>query len=498
VETDQREFRPALLAIALFAALSLYCGLRSEGFIAADACTHYLAARYAWQSPINFVDVWNRPLVTLLYAGPAWIGGRAAVRALCMVVAVGCGLVGWSIARGQGLKQPVLALIFTLGQPLLFLHSFDAMTELPFALVLGLAFLAWQKKQYWLAAALVAWTPLARPEGFGFVAMTAFGLLVSGKWWPIVLLPMPIILWDLAGWQITGHSHPWWRWLIDSWPYSEQSLYGRGYLLTFVALMPAVVSPIVLPAVIVGVCRSFVPAPLADTTVKPRPPGRTLQILGNHKSLCIFLTAAIPMFVLIVHSLLYWRGKMASFGEPRYMLVVAPFWGVLAARGWQFVWDRLHWQHALRWAGGAVMLPIAINMIHPAVPIGLPHDWESARQMARWYQDRYGAAGADRVIAGHPGVVYFLGVNPRRLPAIGPNSLKFAPPGTVMIWDPIFSAVNASSDCALSLDQIRQAGWQEIATAPDLYEPNPDAITRKIRDPADQKSHWHVFMRIAG
>ncbi len=50
----------------------------------------------------------------------------------------------------------MLALIFTLGQPLLFLHSFSELTELPFALVVGLAFLSYQRRRWWWMAALAA------------------------------------------------------------------------------------------------------------------------------------------------------------------------------------------------------------------------------------------------------------------------------------------------------------------------------------------------------
>ena len=163
--TTRGTFLPGLAAIVLFAGLSFYCATHSEGFITGDACMHYLSARYAHSSHQNFVDVWNRPLTIGLYALPAWLGGRAAVRFTAMLVAIACGLVGCKIAAVQGARRPVLALIFTLAQPMLFLHSFGEMTELPFALVLGLAFLAYQARWFFLAAALTAWLPLGRPEG---------------------------------------------------------------------------------------------------------------------------------------------------------------------------------------------------------------------------------------------------------------------------------------------------------------------------------------------
>ena len=38
-------------------------------------------------------------------------------------------------------------------------------------------------------------------------------------------------------------------------------------------------------------------------------------------------------------------------------------------------------------------------------------------------------------------------------------------PGTLLIWDPIFSETNASADNTLTLTEIRQAGWKELSRA---------------------------------
>ena len=246
-----------LLALAIFAGLSTFCSFHSEGFIADDACTHYLSARFAFSSPLHFVDVWDRPLAIALYAGPAHFGGRQAVRAVCMLVAIGCALVAWRIAAVQGVKWPVLALLFTLGQPMLFLHSFEEMTELPFALVLGLAFLAWQSRRFYLAAALAAWLPLGRPEGFGILVLLVGALLLHRKWFALLLLPLPLLLWDWVGWSISHAAGPWYRWLFDCWPYASKSSYGHGQLLALVAVLPTIVSPLVMPAMILGIGRSL-------------------------------------------------------------------------------------------------------------------------------------------------------------------------------------------------------------------------------------------------
>src|ERR1700687_4030040 len=132
--------RTAVLAISAFAVCSIAAAVRSRGFIESDGATHYLFARHAFEQPIYFLDIWGRPLCTALFAAPAWFRGLLGVRLTSLVLGIAWALISAAIARGQGYRWPVLALIFTLGQPLLFLHSFSELTELPFALVVGLAF----------------------------------------------------------------------------------------------------------------------------------------------------------------------------------------------------------------------------------------------------------------------------------------------------------------------------------------------------------------------
>ena len=474
--------RTRLLAIAIFAILSCYCAFTSQGFVAADACMHYLYARFAIHEPAYLVDVWGRPLVTALYVLPAAWGGRLAVRCVCLVVAILSADVAYQIARGQKLRWPVLALLFTLGQPLLFLYSFGEMTELPFALLLGLAFLAYQRKFFWLMACLVALSPLARPEGFGFLLLAGLALLYQRRSQWILVLPIPLVAWDIAGWIVTHHQGHWYRWLIDAWPYASQSLYGHGNVLSFVAQLPVIVSPLVLPATLLGIGRTFTrePAEAHD---------------DRHLLHCRRWLALIPLLVLVAHSLLYWTGRLASFGEIRYLLVVAPLWGVLSAQGWEWVFARFQWRHPLAWATAAILAPIVINFYHSVVPIGLSTDWKIAQSLATWL-DSPRVQGRPMLMAAHPGLFYFLDISPR-----DPTRTRFwkgdevtaRKPNTILIWDPIYGDQNASQSAAITLDSIRRAGWREIRrinASKDVLAPRPDLAKLP---PDDAHRAWHVF-----
>lgn len=474
-----------VLALLLFAGLSLTCAVLSDGFVTADACTHYLYARFVFSDPINLVDVWARPFCTALYAVPARFGGRLGVRATALLIAIGCALVAWRISRGQRDRWPVLALVLTLGQPLLFVHSFSEMTELPFALLLGWAFLAYQQRRYALAALLAGLTPTARPEGFGFVLLAGLALALQKRWQALLLLPLPLAAWDIGGWILTNRPGPLWRWLIDAWPWSTHGLYGSGSAFTYLAELPIIVSPLILPATIIGISQSF------RSIVRVREESQDLEALDErkdlHLSICRAMTAVIPLFVLAVHTLLRARGTFGSFGEPRYLLVVAPFWGVLSARGWEWVFSRLNWKHPVGWASVTVLFPVLINVIHPAVPIHLGKDWQKARRFAQWYQGSDVRRSYPTIIAAHPGIFFFLDRDPNvanRTVGFTRGTIEHPPARALLVWDPEFSRRNANVEETATLDAIRHAGW-----LPDL------SFDELLNGPvqSDSENHWHVF-----
>jgi hypothetical protein len=459
-----------VLVIAIFVVLSLTCAVLSDGFVAADACTHYLFARYAFADPVNLVDVWARPLCTLLYALPARLPGRLGVQVTSIAVAVGCALVAGAIAKGQGHRRPELAVLFTVGAPLFFLYSFAEMTELPFALVLGGALLAYQRRQFALLALFAALLPTARPEGFGFVLLAGAAIVAHRRWIALPILLLPLVAWDVAGWLLTARQGHWWMWLIHAWPWSPENAYGRGSIFTFVAALPLVVPPLLLPAMIAGLWRGALSFPLSRGD-------------RRKEGICEFLIAAIPLSVLILHSLLRWSGKFGTLGEPRYLLITAPLWGVLCARGWENIFDRLQWRHVLAFALPAVCLPAVVNLFYPVVPVHATNDWQTARRFAEIYRGSSLHERYPHVIASHVGIYYYLGIDPTshgREDSFNQAVIEHPPAGAILVWDPVFSASNANTEDTSTLDAIRSAGWSED------YE-----VSDQLGD------HWHVFERKA-
>lgn len=466
VAPPQRHPRAILIAVLIFAALSTLCAWWGDGFLEADAATHYLYARRAFHDPALFLDVWGRPVCTGIYAIPAALGGLHAVRFTSLLLALGTAELVRRIAAGQGFGRPSLAFIFTLSQPLVFLHSFSELTELPFAFLLAGAFLAYQHRQFALMAILAGLLPAARPEGFGFGLLAAIALLAHRRWLALPLLALPLCLWNYLGWWMwdnpdysaltlgpiaIGRYLP--RplhgllWLKANWPYSGDSTYARGSIFQFAAVLPMVTSPLIFPAVLVGIGGGW-----RGLCLPSRPP---------HVRRCAALILFLPLGVLAVHSYLFYRGKMASNGEARYLLSVAPFWALLAATGWQWISDRLRLRHPFALAAVAALLPLSANFWWQVIPLRNAPDWHAAARLVRWHQTDDLARRYPLLVSAHPAVAIAraeLSVSSTPPPVT--RRLADAPPaGAMLLWDPIYCGFNADANAVVRPAELMASGW---------------------------------------
>jgi hypothetical protein len=499
--TDTRirgvEWFAMCLAGAIFAGLSVAAAVTSSGFLEADGCTHYQYARFALGEPHYLVNVWGRPFVTALYMIPATLGHLLGVRLTSLAVALAIAAIACRLAKDQKYRWPALAFIFTLAQPLVFLHSFSELTELPFALLLALAFWAYRRKQWLVMAILIALTPTARPEGFGFLLLGAVALVAHRRWWWVLLLPLPLLVWDYAGWRLYGRpiytdaltAHlpaalKWLNWLRHEWPYAEHSAYRSGYLLHFIVLLPAVVSPFLLPATLLGIWRST-----RGALIK--------AFRSDHLARCQVLIAGIPLLILIAHSLLYWLGRMASNGELRYMLIVAPFWGLLSAKGWEWAFAHFNWAGILRFAGVAALAPVLANSYYTVIPLVQTQDWKQARQIAEWYEHDPVSRDYPLLLAAHPGIAYALDCSPTdrgKLREWRKDVVDRAPPGTLLIWDPVYGVFNSDQIRVVTLAEIRAAGWIEDPAASDRFNQVEIPSGHHWLDGATPApTDWHIF-----
>jgi hypothetical protein len=403
-------------------------------------------------------------------------------------VAIACALVAAAIARGQEYRWPMLALIFTLGQPLLFLHSFSELTELPFALVVGLAFLSYQRRRWLWMACMAAIAPLSRPEGFAFLLLAAGALAANRKWRCLLVLPAPLLAWSILGHELVGApQRHWWLWLADHWPYESGSEYPRGPLLYFLAVLPVLVGPFAFPAMWIGVWRSLAGA-------------WPLSRLREHQLRVDALIAGLPLAILIGHSLLFWLGKFSSSGSLRYLLIVAPLWGCLSARGWEWVFSLMRWPRPLSWAALAVVLPGLVNYCWRILPVQQSESWSEAQRFAQWYQHSPLRKSFPRIMTSHPGIFFYLNANPwdrRQVEPWARQAIDDPPPGVLLIWDPEFSIGNSDPQLVVPLQRVIHAGWLNDRKAE--WQSDVNGAGMPLDQPVTKTpGMWHVFLSPAG
>lgn len=442
-----------IVATVAYAILSTAMSFASNAFLEADGVTHYLYARFAFDVPAYFVDVWARPVRMLVHAVPAHFFGLHGVRAASLACAIGCAWVTYAIARELRWPRPALAGFFVLAQPLFFLHSFSELTEVPFALLAGVAFLCLLRRHWAIVAIVCGTLPASRPEGVGFVLLAIAMLILHRRlrWLPLVVLPL--LVWNTLGWWLYGTaSGPWHRWLIDHLPYSNHSLYPAGRITRFLEVLPSVVSPLALPAVFVGTVGIF-SREMRETSPATRLVGRTWPDA--------WLIALIPWGILAVHSLLHATGRMSSSGEPRYLLAATPFWALLAARGWTMFADRFAWPRPERWAIAVAIVPLIVNFAWRVVPLREQPDARLAREIVAWYHDSGLATSHPTLYASNPLVLFAADRMPQGSTR---EMIAQCPPGSIYVYDSLYASFNADDQMRVTPDLFEASGWQRMPT----------------------------------
>jgi len=451
------------IAVAIYAALSIWMAIASHGFLEADGITHYLLRRFSLHQPLNLVGVWGRPLCVLLYAIPSGLGGLIGTRLMSLALVLVMAALTFQATKRSAIARPAFVVLFLLTQPLLFAHSFSELTEVPFATLMIGMFIAYERRWFALLAVLAAIAPLGRPEGFGLLAVTGVALLLHRRWLDLLILPLGLIGWSYAGWHVFGgpHDYAWYQWLGHNWPYSPDSMYGSGSLFRFVGVLPAVSGPIGFGFLWVGFWQ-LLRSPLS---------GFIRRWTTDHAFRCRTLIALVPLGVLVVHSILWRLGKMASNGEPRYMLVAAPFWAMAAAAGLEWCVERFRWRHAGALFVLAGALPIAANIIYPAFPLKAQDDDRLAADVARWMNEHPQTLhDYPRLAAAMPHVMMLLDrdrLNAKQCCDSSKTVVENPPPGVMIVFDPVYSQFNSNAEYCISEKLLDEHGWRRVATIPE-------------------------------
>jgi hypothetical protein len=217
-----------------------------------DCPTRYFNVLQAFSKPETFVNLWNRPLFVILFAIPAHLGKIS----IPLVMSTIAGFTGYYLflnVKMMKIKYALVVIPFLLMQPFYFGVGRDAMTE-PLAaslIVFGLYALLQQK---WLLFAILgALIPLARVELIPLLGIWGLILLLKGQWKFIPVLALGVVLWNIAGWIITGDAIFFASETILK--KSQDNIYGHQTIGTYFSRYLYVIGPVVFFYFIIGLIK---------------------------------------------------------------------------------------------------------------------------------------------------------------------------------------------------------------------------------------------------
>ena len=414
------------------------------GFPEQDSGYHFVMARSAWHEPGYFVDVWARPLYTLVFCGPALFGFKAA-RFFALAIGLLVAWQTWRLARDLGFERAWLVVPLLLAQPTFFELFTDLLTEPLFALVFVIALrlhLLGRIKMGMLTASLL---PIARPEGV-FLCLL-WGCWVLGAHWPtdqrgsfrvrIVSLPLlgvGVILWWAAALAITGDP----LFILHNWPtHWQYGVYGHDSIFSYSSRAWEFTGPLLALFVVVGLLRWF-------WLKKPAS-----------------ITSAWLLFFLL-HSVFRAFGLFGEAGYPRYMVSLAPATAVITLLGWNTLssWQTV-WFGPGRRIIGSIILGVSVVLSFLYLDSFIwTRDFVAIREMLSWFEQN--RRPVRHLIWSDVGMCIQTDNDLSTAPALTEDRernlavLRKAPPQTLVFWDD-----NVGPKWfGLTAQQIQEAGFQ--------------------------------------
>jgi hypothetical protein len=420
-----------------------------------DSIQHYLFARYAFQYPLNYFDMWAKPLFTLLASGPAQAGfiGMKLFQCILVAVSVRCSFV---VARALHLPAPWLAIVFAYAMPDYFLIQFSGLTEPLFGLiVVSAAALAITGRPGW-SAVVISFLPFARSEGFIIIGIWVVYLAWQRQWRALPLVLLGYVLFSIAG-AVVLHEP---GWVFGRNPYGMISKYGHGRWIHFVRNLPGLLGWVLTVFAFAGGLRMLLDCLRPAYRQKPWFSAELLLVYG---SITVFIAA---------HTIFWALGIFGSFGLTRVLTVTAPLFAIVALKGlaWLAEMGRsAQTQRRIRLAGAVAVVAFlftgARNAFRWQRDFMMPPDQAVVEKAAAWLRFAYPSPRPMVYVFPYISVAtandFF---NHQMHPEVELNAagqLISLPVGGLLIWDDWYAPVEKNIQLAtMQTDGRFQERWQ--------------------------------------
>lgn len=297
--------KKAFSIIFFFCIVWLVVGAKSSELYSDDDLSHFMMARYAPHHPLLFLDIWGRPVFTILYSLGSQLGIMGARATSAVIGGIVCWL-SYVYARERGYNRPWLIPLLLAAMPRFSSTCYTLDTGLMLALVLSGALALYAYGRENLSALAISLAPAARPEGVLFIGIFAVAFLYRRKWSAIPLLAAGLLAWDMAGFAYSGDP----LWLLHNQPWTVPYPFKFGLMYYFQKLTE-ITGPVHVPLFLAGMVYYFYRWKEGDNAL----------ILSGWLALFVFLAIAV------------WLGAFATVGLTRYFNGTTPLVALLSLAG---------------------------------------------------------------------------------------------------------------------------------------------------------------------
>jgi hypothetical protein len=402
-----------------------------------DQVNHYQLARFSWKHPHLLLDMWGKPLFTLI-AAPFAKAGIKGIMGMNILLAAGMGFFAWKTADKLKLPMPWLAIPLTGLNPELFRNVITGYTETLFAFLLILILYLIVSRKYLLAAILISFLPFSRPEAWLVMPLLAVLFAVRGQWKWIPFFAAGTLLYSCIGYF---HFKDF-LWVFHKNPYNfDNDLYGSGPWNHFIVTHRKTWGRILTLGSIAGLAA----LPLyLFRVLKPQ-----IEYIAEE----ILVVAGASLTILTAHSVMWYLGSYGSAGYVRVLTCFAPFCALLTLRGFSVAKPLLSrikpMQQKIMYAGITVFVALWMSRTGfnaQEFPIVTYAGEKATLEFAD--RVRPEVENAPQVFYFHPYLGYLLDRDPDNYAAggllWGLNRQQPAlenPSGTLILWDSKFSSV---------------------------------------------------------
>ena len=402
-----------------------------------DGIFHFLFAKSAPFHPELYLDLWAKPLFTLVASPFAQFGiqGMHFMNVLC---ALATAFICIRITRELNLKYTWLIFFLLIPMPVYFNQLCTAMTEPFFAMLLAIIVLLFVQKKFYASAILASVLPFARQEGYFLIPLMLMIFLLLKNWKAIPFLFSGILLFSVITQFATGDFF----WFITGHPYTgAKDIYGSGTLFHFVENSEAMFGFLIQ---LLSAAGFIMISYLFIRKIKTA----TFSFQVNIPLVTEFLLiAGFAAGFFVAHSVMWWKGLFGSYGLERVMACIAPLIALMSLRAvntiFSFTENKLkpYFQTILLLVISVLPLIILGSRSNFPPKENLSGGEETVAKAAEWLKAE--KPFHSKIYFSHPYFILQLGLDPKgeknSEELMYTNQGKEIPKNALVLWDSEYS-----------------------------------------------------------